>query len=152
MLAAQVLIDGPSELVFDYGIPADLTILPGHRVRVPLRNRPASGTVLRVHEPEDMQFDLRLLDSLIDPEPLVIESLLKLADWMANYYGTPLEHIMRSLLPEAVRQENHSEKTALTAIAITTVEPEVLTKLEKRAPRQHSIYSLLLVVGKEGLV
>ena len=59
MLAAQVLIDGPSELVFDYAIPEGLAIEPGHRVRVPLRNRPASGTVLRVHEPEGLAFDLR---------------------------------------------------------------------------------------------
>lgn len=151
MLAAQVLIDGPSELVFDYAIPAGLTIIPGHRVRVPLRNRPASGTVLRVHEPEEMQFDLRPLDSLIDPDPLITPSLLKLADWMSGYYGTPLEHIMRSLLPEAVRQENHSEKTAQIAIAHATPDPEVLQKLQKRAPRQHSIYAILLASGGEGL-
>lgn len=151
MLAAQVLIDGPSELVFDYAIPEGVTIIPGHRVRVPLRNRPASGTVLRVHEPEEMQFDLRPLDSLIDPDPLVTAGLLKLADWMSGYYGTPLEHIMRSLLPEAVRQENHSEKTAQIAVANTTPEPDLIEKLKKRAPRQHSIYSILLASGAEGL-
>lgn len=151
MLAAQVLIDGPSELVFDYAIPAGVTIIPGHRVRIPLRNRPASGTVLRVHEPEEMQFDLRPLDSLIDPDPLITSSLLKLADWMSGYYGTPLEHIMRSLLPEAVRQENHSEKTAQIAVAKETPDPEVLAKLKKRAPRQHSIYAILLASGAEGL-
>lgn len=151
MSAAQVLIDGPSELVFDYAIPEGLTVIAGHRVRVPLRNRPASGTVLRVHEPEGLQFDLRPLESLIDPDPLITEGLLKLADWMAGYYGTPLEHIMRSLLPEAVRQENHSEKTIKQATAIADIDEEVLSKLAKRAPRQHSIYSLLLASGPEGL-
>ncbi|WP_411844888.1 primosomal protein N' [Roseibacillus persicicus] len=151
MPAAQVLIDGPSELVFDYAIPEGLTVVPGHRVRVPLRNRPASGTVLRVHEPEEMQFDLRPLESLIDPDPLVTAGLLKLADWMAGYYGTPLEHIMRSLLPEAVRQENHSEKTIKQAIASDSIDPEALAKLQKRAPRQHSILSILQAVGAEGM-
>jgi primosomal protein N' (replication factor Y) len=34
-LAASVLIDGPSELVFDYAIPDQLKILPGCRVRIP---------------------------------------------------------------------------------------------------------------------
>ena len=151
MLAAQVLIDGPSELVFDYAIPEGLAIEPGHRVRVPLRNRPASGTVLRVHEPEGLAFDLRPLESLIDPAPLVTSGLLKLAEWMSGYYGTPLEHIMRSLLPEAVRQENHSEKTIKQAIASPDIAPETLTTLAKRAKRQHAILSLLQVTGSEGL-
>ena len=151
MLAAQVLIDGPSELVFDYAIPEGLAIEPGHRVRVPLRNRPASGTVLRVHEPEGLAFDLRPLESLIDPAPLVTSGLLKLAEWMSGYYGTPLEHIMRSLLPEAVRQENHSEKTIKQAIASPDIAPETLTALAKRAKRQHAILSLLQVTGSVGL-
>ena len=151
MPAAQVLIDGPSELVFDYAIPEGMEVVPGHRVKVPLRNRPASGTVLRVHEPEEMQFDLRPLNSLIDPEPLITKGMLALAHWMSEYYGTPLEHIMRSLLPEAVRQENHSEKTIKQAIAKENIDDEALTTLAKRAKRQHAILSLLQASGSEGM-
>ena len=151
MPAAQVLIDGPSELVFDYAIPEGMEVVPGHRVKVPLRNRPASGTVLRVHEPEEMQFDLRPLNSLIDPEPLITKGMLALAHWMSEYYGTPLEHIMRSLLPEAVRQENHSEKTIKQAIARENIDDEALTTLAKRAKRQHAILSLLQASGSEGM-
>ncbi|MBK1835512.1 replication restart helicase PriA [Roseibacillus ishigakijimensis] len=151
MPAAQVLIDGPSELVFDYAIPEGLTVVAGHRVRVPLRNRPASGTVLRVHQPADLGFALRPLDSLIDLEPLITPNLLKLADWMADYYGTPLEHIMRSLLPEAVRQEKHSQKTIKQALARPEIDAEELAKLARRAPRQHSILALLQAAGEEGL-
>ena len=43
---ARVLIDGPSELVFDYAIPAGLDVRPGCRVRIPLRRKSATGTVL----------------------------------------------------------------------------------------------------------
>jgi primosomal protein N' (replication factor Y) len=39
-LAAKVLIDGPSELVFDYAIPENIgEVSVGCRVRIPLRNR-----------------------------------------------------------------------------------------------------------------
>ena len=151
MPAAQVLIDGPSELVFDYAIPKGLHVEAGHRVRIPLRNRPAIGTVLKVHEPEDQGFDLRPLHDLVDPEPLVTAPLLALANWMAGYYGTPLEHIIRSLLPEAVRQENHSAKTIQIAIALPNPDENAVTALAKRAPRQHSIYSLLQAAGEAGL-
>ena len=47
---ARVLIDGPSELVFDYAIPAGLDVRPGCRVRIPLRRKSATGTVLSVGE------------------------------------------------------------------------------------------------------
>ena len=46
--AAKVLIDGPSELVFDYALPEDASVQAGCRVRVPLRSRDATGTVLAV--------------------------------------------------------------------------------------------------------
>ena len=49
---ARVLIDGPSELVFDYAIPAGLDVQPGCRVRVPLRRKSATGTVLSIGEPD----------------------------------------------------------------------------------------------------
>ena len=67
----RVLIDGPSELVFDYAVPAGWTCCPGCRVRVPLRRKSATGTVLSVVEGEQMDFALRELESLIDPEPLI---------------------------------------------------------------------------------
>ncbi|RYD32776.1 MAG: hypothetical protein EOP87_12240, partial [Verrucomicrobiaceae bacterium] len=58
---ARVLIDGPSELVFDYAIPAGLDVRPGCRVRIPLRRKSATGTVLSTVEPEQADFALREL-------------------------------------------------------------------------------------------
>ncbi len=100
-LSASVLIDGPSELVFDYAIPEHLTVLAGCRVRIPLRNRNATGTVIRIAEKPHGDFDLRFLTGLVDPEPLVTPPLLKLAEWIASYYGTPLEQVIRSIIPSS---------------------------------------------------
>src|SRR5688572_8842887 len=106
MPTARVLIDGPSELVFDYAIPAGLPVQPGCRVRVPLRKKSATGTVLAFGEPAQEDFALRELESLIDPEPLITPTLLKVGRWIADYYGCSLESVVRSLLPEAVRTED----------------------------------------------
>lgn len=146
-LAAKVLIDGPSELVFDYGIPEGMTVLPGCRVRIPLQRRAATGTVLAVTNAEALDFQLKPISALIDPEPLVTPNLIKLSKWMAAYYGTPLELIMRSLVPGAVRQESHSAKTRLVVHLISMPEGEDLAKLSKRAPRQHTILALLKAKG-----
>jgi primosomal protein N' (replication factor Y) len=139
----RVLIDGPSELVFDYAVPAGLDVRPGCRVRVPLRRKSATGTVLSVVEAEQMDFALRELESLIDPEPLITPVLLRTGEWIADYYGCGIETVIRSLLPEAVRSEENSAKTRRVAVLEAMPDPAVLEKLAKRAPRQHAILSLL---------
>jgi primosomal protein N' (replication factor Y) (superfamily II helicase) len=140
---ARVLIDGPSELVFDYAVPAGLDVRAGCRVRVPLRRKSATGTVLAMTEAAQMDFALRELESLIDPEPLITPVLLRTGEWIADYYGCGIETVIRSLLPEAVRSEENSAKTRRVAVLDDAPLPEVLEKLAKRAPRQHAILTLL---------
>jgi len=142
---ARVLIDGPSELVFDYAIPAGLDVQPGCRVRVPLRRKSATGTVLSIGEPDaQADFALRELESLVDPEPLITPVLLKTGAWIADYYGCSIESVIRSVLPESVRTEENSAKTRRVAVLVAAPEEAVLEKLAKRAPRQHAIVSLLV--------
>ncbi|MGB2454853.1 MAG: replication restart helicase PriA [Akkermansiaceae bacterium] len=147
-LAASVLIDGPSELVFDYAIPDHLKILPGCRVRIPLRNRDATGTVLRVQEAPQSKFDLRYLTGLVDPEPLITPALLKLAEWITSYYGTPLEQVIRSIIPASIRGDKTSAKIRKAAILAKKPTEIELAKLAKRAKRQHQIITLLSIADK----
>lgn len=149
---ARVLIDGPSELVFDYAIPAGLDVRAGCRVRVPLRRKSTGGTVLSVGESDGQaDFALRELDSLVDPEPLITPVLLKTGRWIADYYGSSIESVIRSLLPEAVRTEDNSAKTRRVAVLETEPDATVLDKLAKRAPRQHAILSLLVHAAERRL-
>ncbi|MCP5538275.1 MAG: primosomal protein N' [Akkermansiaceae bacterium] len=147
MPAARVLIDGPSELVFDYAIPEGMDAKPGCRVKIPLRNRASTGTILDITEEMPQNFDLRPIDTLIDPEPLITPHLLNLGKWMADYYGSPMELVMRALLPEAVRQESNSEKTRKIVVLTRKPDEEAMAKLAKRAQRQHVIISLLEAAG-----
>jgi len=139
----RVLIDGPSELLFDYAVPAGLEVRPGCRVRVPLRRKSATGTVLSETAAEHLDFALREVESLIDPEPLITPVLLRTGEWIADYYGCGIETVIRSLLPESVRSEENSAKTRRVAVLDAAPAQELLDKLAKRAPRQHAILSLL---------
>lgn len=144
-MIARVLIDGPSELIFDYAIPTDLPVVEGCRVRVPIRQKTSSGTVLSIVPPPDQSnFAVREIQSLVDPEPLITPTLLKIARWIANYYGSSIESVIRSILPEAVRTEDNSAKTRRIATANANPDPEEFEKLAKRAPKQHAILTLLL--------
>jgi primosomal protein N' (replication factor Y) len=139
----RVLIDGPSELVFDYAVPEGLHVRPGCRVRIPLRRQSATGTVLSAVVDGQGDFALRELESLIDPEPLITPALLKAGEWIAGYYGCGIETVVRSLLPEAVRSEENSAKTRRVAVIERVPDAEAMEKLAKRAPRQHAVLALL---------
>lgn len=139
----RVLIDGPSELVFDYAVPEGLRVKPGCRVRVPLRRKSATGTVLSVSDEVHSDFALREIDSLIDPEPLMDETLLRIGRWIADYYACGFETVVRSLLPESVRNEGNSAKTRRVAALAKMPDQEQLDKISRRAPRQYAILMLL---------
>ncbi|MGA0900391.1 MAG: replication restart helicase PriA [Luteolibacter sp.] len=142
----RVLIDGPSELVFDYALPHGWKVVVGCRVRVPLRHKLATGTVLSISEESEhaqTDFTLRELDSLIDPEPLMNETLLKVGRWIADYYACGFETVVRSLLPESVRNEGNSAKTRRIAVLVKLPNEEELDKISRRAPRQHATLMLL---------
>ena len=141
--SARVLIDGPSELVFDYMIPDGMNVVTGCRVRIPLRNRDSTGTVLDIGPPPQTNYNLRPISKLIDPEPLITPTLMKLGKWIADYYVAPLEQVMRALLPESVRQDAHSEKVQKVVEIVQMPDAEALDKLAKRAPKQHVILKLL---------
>lgn len=146
MQTAHVLVDGASDLAFDYAIPSGMEgVAPGCRVKIPLRNKSAVGTVLDIRESNPEWEDrLKPLLSLIDPEPLISESLMKLAAWASDYYAAPLEQMIRCLLPESVRQEKNSEKTVKTVSIIREIDKEELDTLRKKAPRQAMILDMLL--------
>lgn len=147
MRFAKVLIDGPSELVFDYAIPDAMNAQVGCRVRVPLRNKSATGTVLECHEGQnEFGFSVRALEELIDPEPLITPSLMKLGKWMSEYYVAPMEQVMRALLPESVRQDAHSEKVRKIALLDKALDEEEMAALKKKAPKQHEVVCLLKAV------
>lgn len=147
--AARVLIDGPNELVFDYAIPEGMDAKSGCRVKIPLRNRSSTGTILGITEDMPSDFDLREILSLIDPEPVITPTLMKLGQWMSDYYGSPMELVMRALLPEAVRQESHSEKTRKVVHIVQMPDQEALEKLSTKAPRQHLILTLVNAAGDQ---
>jgi len=147
MALAKILIDGPSELIFDYAIAEAMSVQVGCRVTVPLRNGDATGTVIKItEENQDLGFAPRLIKKLIDPEPLITPPLMKLGNWMSTYYAAPLEHIMRALLPESVRQDAHSEKTRKIVCLVKSLEEEEVAKLKKKAPKQYQVYLLVKAV------
>ena len=98
----DVSLPVPLEQAFTYSLPLTLQhrVQPGARILVPFGSRKLTGVVLRVHDdpPEVPPKDaLRL----IDPEPVLDDELIALANWISGYYCAPLGEVLRSMLPLA---------------------------------------------------
>lgn len=134
--------------MLDYRVPGSMEALVGigSRVRVPVRTRLLTGTVIGVmHE---CAFEsVRDIAALLDEKPMIRPALLDLAVWIADYYCCPLETAVRGVLPVAVRDGKVGAKTQNAARVAREIGEDELTRLEKKAPRQADALRVLIDAG-----
>jgi len=118
-LILKVALPVPLRRSFDYLIEEQqLTAqpLPGVRVRVPFgRTRNYTGIVLGVaHSSELPRERLKKVISIIDPQPLFDNTLLRLLEWASDYYQHPVGEVLFNALPAALRRgQPLTDKTRL---------------------------------------
>jgi primosomal protein N' (replication factor Y) len=96
----DVALPVPVDRVFTYELPLTLgtEIQAGCRVRVPFGSRKLVGVVLSTHDnPPD--HDLRAVLSILDAEPVLDGELLRLGQWIADYYCAPIGEVFKGMLP-----------------------------------------------------
>jgi len=93
--AANFAIDKP----YSYHIPQNLTVLPGQRVTVPFGrgNRRCEGVVLAVEEGSEE--NLKPVEQILDPEPVVSAYQLRLAAFVRERYFCTFYDAVRAMLP-----------------------------------------------------
>lgn len=150
----KVLIDGAtSDLAFTYLLPEGVEAGPGHRVRVPLRNRTAVGTVIEGEELETEESGYRLKPILgtVAEEPFLTPGLMRLAQWIADFYLAPIETTIRAMLPKPSRGEEEKRKTEKCLEAAGTADEEVLASFGARQRKQREAFELLAARGPVSL-
>lgn len=112
---AKVLIDGAtSDLTFSYLIPSGMEVGPGQRVRVPLRNRPAVGTVTGIEsiDTSRLKYKMKPIEATVSDDAFLTPGLMELAHWISAFYLTPVESVIRSMLPKPSRGDSEKRKYA----------------------------------------
>lgn len=92
--------------IFDYSIPAEILpyIRPGILVAIPFHGRKLEGIIVDLKLTSPIK-NLKPILKIIDPNPVVDENHLKLAQWMSNYYLAPLgKTLFENITPPAIRQ------------------------------------------------
>jgi len=145
---ASVIPDRAGDKALDYEVPEALRsgVEPGSRVRVAVRTRIATGTVVDVRE-EAPGRALRPVEAVIGGGALILPKLLGLAKWIADYYCAPLEAAMACVLPQAVRSGLVGAKLVRHAALAREADADALAALERRAPRQADIVRALAGAG-----
>src|SRR5664279_5499565 len=95
----EVALPVPLDRVFTYAVREGQTPLRGARVIAPFRNEKLIGVVTGLSDKAPAGFEARYLEAVLDDEPLLSETLLKLGEWMAQYYLAPLGEVLRGMLP-----------------------------------------------------
>jgi primosomal protein N' (replication factor Y) len=107
----EVALDLPLQRSFQYGVPAELAprVKIGSRVLVPFRNRNLTGFVTRENK-EGGEKQVRDVIKLIDDFPAVSPPLLKLGQWISDYYHCSLGQSLHSMLPIQYSLKNKEER------------------------------------------
>lgn len=103
---AEIALDRKSPLRFDYLVPeAFLTsIAIGMRVKIQLRKSLVKGTVVALKTSSECKQLLPILELLTTTSSLN-PMQWKLAQWIAKYYATPIEKVIRLFIPAPIRKE-----------------------------------------------
>ena len=93
--AATFAIDKP----YSYSVPQTMKLLPGMRVQIPFGkgNRRTEGIVLDVEEGQDPK--LKPVERALDDEPVLSETMLRLAAFMRERYFCTFYDAARAMLP-----------------------------------------------------
>ncbi|MBL7959625.1 hypothetical protein JNL27_05230, partial [bacterium] len=146
-LYAEIVFPIPLNKNFTYEIPENLRglIQEGSRVIAPLGSKKATGYVIRLLKTSDMTNCLSISD-ILDLWPVFSSELLSLAQWIAEYYMTPVGQVLDSMLPPGM--DRRSEK--IFTLTASIGEYEIQT-LKKTKPVQSRILKALFVYKKLSL-
>ncbi len=129
LVASVVMSTGP-EKSFDYLVPDELVgeILPGRRVHVPLgrSNRRVMAYCVAVERKEYGRRKLKYMLSALDQQTLLSSQMLKMTQWMAEYYLASWGQVLDAVIPAAVRGNAGTRE-----VTLLSVPPEVVAGIAK---------------------
>lgn len=138
-LYLRIALPSPLRRLFDYRAPAQLPATvwqPGVRVRVPFGRREVIGILVETTSVTNVPAN-KLKDALelLDQQPLLPPSMMRLCLWTAQYYQHSLGDTFSWALPTLLRQgeaaEARQQKIWLAKLPLNLEDP-----LLTRAPRQ----------------
>ena len=146
---ARVITDDPTDKELDYTIPESWVgkIHIGSRVKVPLRSREILATVVALVDMPSVLLP-KIISSMVSETPIISNSLLALARWMADYYCCSIEAAIRCVLPQVIRKAELGFKRERYVSVQHKPSKEELERLQTKTPRQAAVLCSALTLAK----
>jgi primosomal protein N' (replication factor Y) len=138
-MIARVTLELGLRKEFDYLVPAELAqqVDVGTRVQVPFGPRKIFGCVTALAEESD-HAKLKPILRVLGAQALVTPGILKLAQWLSQYYCCAPAVALKSVLPEAVR---HTQAGWRELLYVRALHPT--GELPKLSKRQKEIWHII---------
>ena len=128
-----------------YRVPREQRDLarPGALVRIPLGRRQAIGLIVATDcQPEVPLLKLKLVLSFVYPKAIMTKPLIRLGEWLRQYYGATLQNVLETMIPGPVRQGMKAKLEKYVSVA-TRLQGDELAALGRKAPKQFVLYSFI---------
>lgn len=151
-----VVLPVPVNRPYLYAVPDALAerAVPGARVVVPLRQRKAVGIVVEaVSRLPSAGVSIKPIVAAPDNEPALSPELLRLGQWISDYYGAPLGLAMRAILPGPLWSVAKPAGPAPATERLFVLAGNGLDSLLererrfKRAPKRRAVYETVEALG-----
>ena len=113
----DVILPLPLDGVFTYSVPSSLEeqVRMGLRVLVPFgRNKTYVGIISSIHHQAPEGYQTKDILQVLDVSPILLDSQLKLWNWIAEYYMSPIGEVYKAALPSGLKAEDgYRPKTEL---------------------------------------
>jgi primosomal protein N' (replication factor Y) len=94
----DVAVPVPLDMAFTYRVPPGASPEPGSRVIVPFRTERMVGVITSIHDRAPAVTAKTALE-VLDDTPALTGELLRLGEWISEYYLAPIGEVFRSMLP-----------------------------------------------------
>ena len=120
MMYVDVILPVPLEGMFTYAVPEAMTVRVGERVVVPFgRSKTYVGLVGRLHDTKPEGYEVKAVEQVMDPDPIVTEQQLKLWQWISDYYLSPIGEVYKAALPAGLKDSEGYKPRTETYIRLT---------------------------------
>ena len=136
----RIAVPRPLYTLLDYRCPDDLQASLGCRVRVPLGRSVTTGIVVEITDKSEFK-RLRKILEVLDTEPLLEKSSLKLLYWASQYYHHPIGDVIFNAIPAPLRKGKALPK--VTVWQVQSSKKEQADDLLSRAPKQRQLWDFL---------
>ena len=101
--------------MFTYSVPEGYEVGIGQRVLVNFgRNKKYLGIVAKLHNKKPEGYEVKPIAQVMEPEPIVTDTQLRLWQWIADYYMSPIGEVYKAALPSGLKAEDgYKPKTEL---------------------------------------